>query len=237
MLMACRRFRVDGAGRLSTNWHGVPATVRPSGAGHTGLAVLRIPNVVHGAIEFENLKFAPAEYTERPERLIAGNDMLVIRTNGSRDLIGRGAFVRDTPPDALSFASYLIRFRLVNALDWLSVLWDSHLVRQWIGENCATSAGQYNISLSTMNKLALPLPPCEEQAEIAVVTEKLTTALRRTASALSNQLTSVEHLRQSVLNRAFTGRLAPQDPADEPAATLLERIAGERRAWTQRMLT
>ena len=110
-------------------------------ADNAGLAVLRIPNVVDGALDLTDLKFAPADYAEHPGRLIAAGDMLIVRTNGSLNLIGRAAIVKNTPPAALSFASYLIRFRLISAVEWMSVLWDSHLVRQWVSENCATSAG------------------------------------------------------------------------------------------------
>ena len=193
-----------------------------------GLAVLRIPNVADGVIELNDLKFAPADYTEPPDRLVAAGDMLVVRTNGSRDLIGRGAFVKHTPPLALSFASYLIRFRLVEAVRWLSVLWDSHLVRRWVSENCATSAGQYNISLRTLKKMPLPLPPFEEQNAIAAATDQLMAIFRQTASAVTSQLATVQRLRQSILHRAFTGNLLPQDPRDEPASELLERIARDR---------
>ncbi len=193
-----------------------------------GLAVLRIPNVADGAIELNGLKFAPADYIEPPYRLVAAGDMLVIRTNGSRDLIGRAAFVQHTPPFALSFASYLIRFRLVEAVRWLFVLWDSHLVRRWVSENCATSAGQYNISLRTLNKMPLPLPPLDEQAAIAAATDQLMAVFRQTASAITTQLASARCLRQSILHRAFTGNLLPQNPREEAASALLKRIATDR---------
>ena len=205
--------------------YGTSVKCKPDNA---GLAVLRIPNVVQGALELDNLKFAPSGYAEHPDRLIAARDMLVIRTNGSRDLIGRGAFVQHAPPTALSFASYLIRFRLIGAVAWLAVLWDSHLVRRWMSENCATSAGQYNISLRSLNKLPLPIPPLEEQTEIVAATDELMSVSSQTAPALKSQLAATERLRQSILHRAFTGNLLPQDPDDEPASKLLERIASER---------
>ena len=207
--------------------YGTSVKCKPDNA---GLAVLRIPNVVQGALELDNLKFAPSGYAEAPDRLVAARDMLVIRTNGSRDLIGRGAFVQHAPSIALSFASYLIRFRLIGAVEWLSVLWDSHLVRRWVSENCATSAGQYNISLRTLNKLPLPIPPLEEQTEIVAATDELMSVSSQTAPALESQLAAAERLRQSILYRAFTGHLLPQDPSDEPASKLLERIANEREA-------
>ena len=197
---------------------------------NTGLAVLRIPNVVNGTLKLTRLKFAPASYAEHRERLVTAGDMLVIRTNGSLDLIGRAAFIQHAPRTDLSFASYLIRFRLVGVVEWLAVLWDSHLVRRWVNENCATSAGQYNISLRTLGKLPLPIPPEEEQAKIATAVAELTTAVRLPPSVFESQLAFAKRLRQSILHRAFTGNLLPQNPNDEPASELLERISKERRA-------
>src|SRR5205807_1148797 len=78
---------------------------------NSGLAVLRIPNIISGSIDLGKLKFGPPSYSEANEEMVNVGDLLVVRTNGSRSLIGRGAVVRDRPSRPLSFASYLIRLR------------------------------------------------------------------------------------------------------------------------------
>lgn len=120
---------------------------------NAGIAVLRIPNVIRGRIDLADLKFARSRYAERDEDLADVGDLFVIRTNGSRSLIGRGAVVREKSRDPLYFASYLIRLRIVPnsaTLGWVALLWESPVVRQWIEARAATSAGQYNISLSVL---------------------------------------------------------------------------------------
>lgn len=73
-----------------------------------------------------------------------------------------------------------------------------------------------------------PYPPLAEQAEIVAEVERRFTVLDALSQTLTAELKRAERLRQSLLHRAFTGRLVPQDPADEPAAALLARLrAGE----------
>ena len=198
-----------------------------------GLAVLRIPNVVSGRLSLIGLKFAPVDYTVREDDLLAVGDLLVVRTNGSLDLIGRGAVVREKPEHPLSFASYLIRLRLVGdplLFRWISLLWDSLHVRQWIETHAATSAGQYNISLRVLDKLSVPIPPLIEQRAIVEAVEDQLSTIERLESDIESRLEASQALRQATLKHAFSGKLVPQDPKDEPASELLERIAAEREA-------
>jgi len=193
----------------------------------TGLPVLRIPNVVKGQLSFENIKRAAPSAKINVSETVAPGDLLIIRTNGSKSLIGRAAVVFDAIQQPTHFASYLIRFRLLNEPmlhRWISATWNSFDNRKWIEEHAASSAGQHNISLGTLNNLPIPLPPLAEQAEIVAEVERRLTVLDALSQTLTAELTRAERLRQSLLHRAFTGRLVPQDATDEPAAALLARL-------------
>jgi type I restriction enzyme S subunit len=155
-----------------------------------------------------------------------------VRTNGSSDLIGRGAVVRAVPEDYY-FASYLIRYRLLMFEllgEWMSAVWDSFAVRSKIKLLAASSAGQYNVSLSKLDQVLFPLPPADE---IEVLNSMLRTAMGKIspiAKCLSGAESDLDRLDQSVLAKAFRGELVPQDPNDESASVLLERIKDEREA-------
>lgn len=192
-----------------------------------GPGVLRIPNIRSGAIDFGDLKFAVDATKFREDSYIAPGDLLLIRTNGSRDLIGRTAIVAAAPKQKCSFASYLIRFRLVGdkvLWDWLSLIWDSALLRSDIESRAATTAGQYNVSLSSLATLAIPLPPAAEQKEIIRLTKGRLSAASQLAATLERQLSRARSSRELLLVRAMTGRLVPQNYDDEPASILLNSI-------------
>lgn len=197
----------------------------------TGLPVLRIPNVVDGGVRLDNLKFARPEYAQTPSERVTSGDLLVVRTNGSRTLIGRGAVVQEELIEHFSFASYLIRLRLTKLHDllrWVSILWASSHVRTWVETRAATSAGQFNISLGVLQTLAVPLAPVEEQREIADTVDAQLSVIDHLESDIDAKVTNAKALRQAILRHAFTGQLVPQDPNDEPASELLKRIAAER---------
>lgn len=198
---------------------------------NAGPPVLRIPNVVRGELATEDLKFAPASAALKDEDAIQPQDLLLIRTNGSKDLIGRAAVVRQPMPTPTFFASYLIRFRLlgdVTLMGWTATVWGSHYVRKWMDANAASSAGQHNISMGKLENLALPLPPLPEQTYIVSEVERRLSVLDNLEATVTAELKRAEATRQSVLHRAFTGGLVPQDPSDEPASALLERIRAEK---------
>ena len=199
--------------------------------GFQGPPVLRIPNVVKGRISLDDLKCAHDAFRLKPADALSPADFLIIRTNGSPDLIGRGALVSEPFDEPHFFASYLIRFRIL-AVDtlpgWVSTIWHSPLVRDWVSRNAATTAGQYNLSVGKLNRLVLPLPPLAEQRQIIGEVERRFSIADEVEKAVGQSLAQAERLRQSILKRAFEGRLVPQDPADEPAGKLLERIRRER---------
>jgi type I restriction enzyme S subunit len=71
----------------------------------------------------------------------------------------------------------------------------------------------------------IPLPPLPEQQEIVRRVENLFAFADRIEARLATAQKTVERLTPATLAKAFRGELVPQDPADEPAGVLLERLA------------
>jgi type I restriction enzyme S subunit len=178
---------------------------------NAGPPVLRIPNIQGGRVDLTDLKYAKAGEGLNEEDRLAAGDLLIIRTNGSKDLIGRSAVVRDQLNRPMSYASYLIRFRLIAEpalFGWLATIWDCSFLRAWIEQRAATSAGQHNISMSTLNTLPIPLPPRAEQERIVAEVEQRLSVTQQIDEMLANNFVRSEGLRQAVLGMAFSGKLS-----------------------------
>ncbi|HRQ89752.1 MAG TPA: restriction endonuclease subunit S [Bacteroidia bacterium] len=94
----------------------------------------------------------------------------------------------------------------------------------------AYGAGKPGLNLDNVRSLEVPLCSLPEQQEIVRLLDEQFEAIAQNEREIDAALKRSEALRQSILKRAFTGHLVPQDPADEPAPTLLARIQAERSA-------
>jgi type I restriction enzyme S subunit len=85
-----------------------------------------------------------------------------------------------------------------------------------------------NVSQEKIKSVVLPLPSLAEQQQIVSEVAERLSQIESSATAITHSLLRAARLRQSILKQAFEGKLVAQDPTDEPASVLLERIASER---------
>lgn len=130
-----------------------------------GTPVLRIKNIKDGRLDVSDLKHIPlGKKTVEGLRLVDG-DILIIRTSGSRDLVGTCAVFHEK--DEFVFASYLIRLRPSpeKALsDYVAWYINSPVGRQQIN-TLSRQIMQNNINSQELRSLRLPLPPLDVQKE------------------------------------------------------------------------
>ena len=95
-------------------------------------------------------------------------------------------------------------------------------------EAYAPATAQKNINLTTLENLVVPLCSLHEQQILVDKLEAVFSVIEKQKEAIDNQLMAADALRQSILKKAFSGQLVAQDPHDEPASVLLDRIRAER---------
>lgn len=111
--------------------------------------------------------------------------------------------------------------------DYVSFALRSPLLQEQIRSK-STQTAQANIFQGSIRSIMIPIPSMDEQRQIvSACIEKLGSA-DRIEDAIKLESKRSRRMSESVLRHAFAGKLVSQDPSDEPASTLLERIAGER---------
>jgi|SRR5579884_754219 len=211
----------------SVLWKGRYGTSTKCGYEGHGLPVIRIPNVQSGAIDLSDMKRAMDESVDLSGALVAEDDVLIIRTNGSRTLIGRAAVV-GPQSEPMAFASYLIQLQFDRSrIDprYLVTTLGAPSMRKRIEHLAATSAGQYNISLDKLRSLAIPLPPIDEQQRQFSEASQSLSKIAGLEVIVSETTLNQDRLRSAILAAAFEGKLVRPCSDDEPASALLEQIA------------
>lgn len=170
-------------------------------------------------------------YFEKSEiqrfRLLAG-DLLVCEGGEP----GRAAVWDGRMPNMM-FQKALHRVRCLGKTEpqYLVYLLE-HLAKSGQLEQYFTGSTIRHFTRESFVEMPIPLPPVDEQVQIVANVEQLLSIAEASESQIEANLHRAARLRQSILKEAFSGRLVPQDPNDEPASVLLERIRQVRDAAT-----
>lgn len=190
---------------------------------------LRAANVTWSGLDLSDVKemdFTPLEF----EIYKLVSDDVLLNEGQSIELVGRSAIYRGGI-DGVCFQKTLLRFRAYQCTEpnfaltlFRSFIHSGHFQR--FSRRTTTMA---HLSAERFVEMAFPLPPLAEQQRIVAEVERRLSAVEKLEAEVEAGLRRAERLRQAILKRAFAGRLVPQDPNDEPAAALLERIRDERK--------
>jgi type I restriction enzyme S subunit len=127
----------------------------------------------------------------------------------------------------------MIRIRVNRRLlspEFLRQIWNAKQTRDQIEAAAHTTAGIWKISQGDIEAFTLPVPSLAEQQEIIRRVEMLFKIADRVEKRYEEGRRRVDSLTQVILAKAFRGALVPQDPKDEPADVLLDRLRPKARA-------
>lgn len=195
---------------------------------------LRVANVYEDRIDLTDVKemnFTPEEF--EVYKLAYGD--ILLNEGQSLELVGRPAMFKNEV-DGCCFQNTLVRFRAFDGLDrrYALLVFRAYLHTGRFQRIASWTTSIAHLGASRFAEMEFPLPPAAEQAEIVQEVERLLSVATEVEQAIEHELQRAERLRQGILKRAFSGKLVPQDPNDEPAEALLARIQGVQKQPSKR---
>ena len=186
----------------------------------------------NGFIDLEDYRFLPDDVNKTSDPYIASGDLLFTRLSGTLKYVGNCAVVGELNGQRLEFPDRIFRGRCTTSLSphYIQNCFSTKALREDLEARAKSSAGHQRLSLSDLRQFCIPLPPLAEQRRIVAEVERRLSVVQQAEATVEASLARAERLRQSILKQAFSGRLVPQDPNDEPASALLERIRAKREA-------
>ena len=162
-----------------------------------------------GGFDYSDARYLPLSEADVSDIWIQEGDFFMSRGNGSLHLVGSGTSAQQ-PAQSTIFPDTMIRIRLANEVRktrWVCMIWPSHIVRSQIEQKVKTTAGIYKIAQPQVERITIPLPPLAEQTRIVAEIERRLSLVEELEAVVSANLQCATRLRQSILQKAFTGHL------------------------------
>jgi type I restriction enzyme S subunit len=189
---------------------------------------LRVANVQRGYIDLDEVAtICVPPNTLEVLRLQSGD--ILLNEGGDRDKLGRG-WVWEAQIEDCIHQNHVFRARLKNP-EMNPRFFSTHANtwgRSWFEKNGKQTTNLASISLSSLKKLPVPVPSPHEQDQVMKELERRASLVDAVSLAVRRTGKKSGVLRRAVLARAFSGLLVAQDPEDESAADLVDRIRSER---------
>ncbi len=201
----------------------------------SGTPILRIDDYqVDRVPERSALRQVRADEADAVRYALAPGDLVINRVNSMTHL-GKCIAIPSKLASVL-FESNMMRLRLKSGVSprFVASYLGSAVGRTLLIEGAKWAVNQASINQQDVRRTRVPMPPPQEQIEIDRLLESHLAAGSDQVAAIDRALAQCAAQRQNILRAAFSGQLVPQDPNDEPASVLLDRIRAQRSAGSDK---
>ncbi len=190
-----------------------------------GIPLINPSHIKHSKIVPDiNLSISEEKYTELSNYVLKKGDTIL----GRRGEMGRCALVTDTEDGWLcGTGSLFVRPSGRIHSRFLATILGGNEVKQYL-EKFANGSTMANLNLKILKGVPIPLPSLEEQTVIFEKADSLFSIADQIEARYEAAKAQLDQLPQAILAKVFRGELVPQNPNDEPASVLLERIQTEK---------
>lgn len=195
------------------------------------VGVIKVSSVSWGEFDPNESKTCKDKEKINPHYFVNENDFLFSRAN-TVELVGACVIVGNISKK-LMLSDKILRFEFVLidkrfCLYFLRSFWGRIQIERLATGN---QASMKNIGQQRIKNIVFPLCSIKEQNQIVSEIESRFSICDKLEETIAENLKKADRMRQSILKKAFEGKLVPQDPNDEPASVLLERIKAEKVAY------
>jgi type I restriction enzyme S subunit len=191
---------------------------------------IRAANITERGLSLNDVLEMDFNPNEREVYRLQVGDLVLSEASGSPDQAGKPA-VWNGEIESCCFQNTVIRFRPQGIGSRYPLTIFRYCYFNKVFAQVASGVGINHLGAAKFSVIPFPLAPLDEQRVIVEEVERRLSIVEENEAQIEASLKRAARLRQSILKRAFEGRLVPQDPRDEPADKLLERI---RRGVPQR---
>ena len=194
------------------------------------LRILRGGNIQNNTLILKNDDiFIQNKYIDIRKNVIFG-DIIIVASTGSTNSIGKPAFIdKDYASTQIGAFLRIIRMILLPISKYISLIFQSEYYANYI-QNNIKGTNINNIKAEHLQRMVLPLPPLAEQKRIVTAIETIFVQIDLLEQNKADLQTAVKQAKSKILDLAIRGKLVKQDPADEPASVMLEKLRAEKEA-------